>query len=308
MRTRLPIAVVATAAAGLLASSALAAPAGTTVDDVVRTGTTVTASGTADFDGLAPATTVGGTNTAFAQPEVSGPAGVDLTDALIETLPDGEGLRFTWELAALPAQTPPEGVRYTWSFAVGDTLFQLQAKRTNVASITVPDDPAGHVTALAGGGYFQLRGNCTAEYLGTPVSNCPHVAFLKGAFDVANKAVTMDVPFDSDFAPAITPGAVITANETAGMSISAAFQAFISNATVSDFTNAWEPYYVGGQVVLATGLPTGKATTAKYTTVPVAEDGSWTGMVPAPTTHTQLFVRSCEGATSACTFTVVPLG
>jgi hypothetical protein len=164
------------------------------------------------------------------------------------------------------------------------------------------------VTALAAGGYFQLRGNCTASYQGTPVSNCPHVAFLTGAFDVANKAITMDVPFDSDFAPAITPGAVITANETAGMSVSAAFQAVISNATVSDFINGWEPYYTGGQVALATGLATSKKESARYTPVAVAEDGSWTGTVQAAANHTQLFVRSCEGATSACTYAVVQLG
>jgi hypothetical protein len=309
VRTRPLTALVVTATAGLLASSALAAPTATTVDSVSRAGTTVTASGTALFDGLAPATSVGGTNTDFAQPAVSGAAGTDLKDALIETLPDAEGLRFTWKLASLPAQVLPEGVRYTWSFAVGNSRYQLQAKRTNVASITIPDDPAGHAAALAAGGFFQLRGNCTANYMDTPVANCPHIAFLKGAFNTAAGTVTMDVPFASQAAPDIKPGAVLVANDTAGMSISAAFQAFISNATISDFTNGWQPYYVGGQVAVATGLPTGKAETAKYTPAVVDADGAWTGTVTGvPANHTQLFVRSCEGATSACTYTGDPLG
>lgn len=311
MRTRLLTAVVVTATAGVLASTALAAPTATTVDSVTVDGTSVTASGTAEFDGVAASTSVGGANTGFVQPAVSGPAGVDLTDALVETLPDG--LKFTWKLASLPAQVPPEGTRYTWSFAVGEEIFQLQAKRTNLASVTLPDDPAGHVTELGGNGFFQLRGKCTDNYVGTPepvppVAGCPHLAFLDGAFDPATASVTMTVPFGLEAAPAIAPGAVLVESLNANMSITSGFQAGISNATISDYTNGWQPYYVGGHVALATGLPTSKAATAKYTTVPVAEDGTWTGTLPVPAKHTKLYVRSCEGASSACTFTEVPLG
>lgn len=309
MRIRPLAALVVTATAGLLATSALAAPTALTVDDVVvdAAGTTATASGTAAFDGISPAASVGGTNTQFADPAVAGAAGIDLKDALIETLPEGAGLRFTWKLASLPAQVPPEGVRYTWSFAVGQDLYQLQAKRTNVASVTVPDDPAGHVTALAGGGFFQLRGNCTASYQGTPVSNCPHVAFLEGAFDTAAGTVTMDVPFGADFAPSIVPGATIVANETAGMSVSAAFQAVISNATVSDFINGWKPYFVGPQVAVTTGLDGGRPETAsRYVPAVLAEDGTWTASTPIGSQHTQLFVRACEG--TVCSYEALALG
>lgn len=306
MRTRPLTALVVTAAAGLLATSAVAAPTGLTVDDVASDGTTVTASGTAVFDGVSAATSVGGTNTDFSNPAVSGPAGTDLKDALIETLPDGEGLRFTWKLASLPAQVPPEGVRYTWSFSVGGDLYQLQAKRTNVASITLADDAPGHATSLAGDGFFQLRGNCVADYQGTPVSNCPHVAFLEGAFDPAAATVTMDVPFGAAFAPSIVPGATIVANETAGMSISAAFQAVISNTTLSDFTNGWQSYHVGPQVAVTTGIAGAKPETAsKYVPATLAEDGTWTATAPIGRSHTQLFVRACEGA--VCSYEALPL-
>jgi hypothetical protein len=309
MRARPLTAVVVTATAGLLASSALAAPTQTTVTEVTRDGGVVTASGTAVFDGAAPATSVGGTNTEFAQPPVAGAAGIDLKDALIETLPDGKGLRFTWKLASLPAKVPPEGTRYTWSFLVGTSTYQLQAKRTNAGSLTVLDDPAGHAAALSSGGFFQLRGNCTAEYMGTPVSNCPHVAFLEGAFNTADATVTMDVPFGTAAAPNIVPGAVILENLTANMSITAAFQAVASTTSTSDFTNGWQPYYVGGQVAIATGLPDRPATTGKFSPATLGEDGSWTGTLDkVDPKHTQLFVRTCEGAASACTFLALPLG
>ena len=304
MRTRPLTALVVTAAVGLLASSALAAPTGLTVDEVTRTGDVVTAAGTAAFDGLTPATSVGGSNTAFAAPPVSGALGTDLTDALLETLPDGAGLRFTWKLASLPAQVPPEGVRYTWSFAVGTATYQLQAKRTNVGSLTVADDPAGH--ALATDGFFQLRGNCVADTMGAPVANCPHLAFLEGAFNTAEGTVTMDVPFDTEFAPAITSGAVIVENLTAGMSISAALQAGVSNTASSDFINGWKPYYAGPQVALATSTATSNASSGSYVPAVLAEDGTWTGALDKrPATHSRLFVRSCEGTT--CLTEILPL-
>lgn len=307
MRTRPLAAVVVTATAAALASSALAAPAGTTVDGVVRTGTSVTASGTAVFDGVVDAVSVGGTNTDMPAAPAAGPAGVQLVDALIEPLPDAAGLRFIWKLESLPAQAPPEGTRYTWSFGVGDKTFQLQAKRTNIGSTTVLDDPAGHAAAMGESGFFQLRGNCTAEYMGTPVSSCPHIAFLSGAFNTADGTVTMDVPFGLEVAPEIAPGAVITEVQTAAMSITAAFQAGVSNANTSDFTNGWEPYFVGGNVMVATGSATANPKALQYK--PTTLDGdSWTATVTSPLSHTTLYVRSCEGAAAGCTYTSAPIG
>lgn len=314
MRTRLLTAAVVTATAGALASTALAAPTAVTVTDVSRTGGVVTAAGTAAFDGVAPRTAVGGTNTKFAQAPVSGAAGTDLKEAFIETLPAGKGLRFTWKVASLPAQVPPEGVRYTWAFSIGDNQYQLQAKRTNVASVTTTEDPQGHaLQAASGADWFQLRGACQTNYLvpENPSSGCYHLAFLKGAFDVAKGEVTMDLPWQPKdrvgraVGPDIVPGAVLQPLETAGMSIAASFQAVISNATVSDFINGWQPYYTGGHISIGTGT----ASALKYTPVPVNDDGSWAGSLDkVPATHTTLFVRACEGASAACTVTTAPLG
>ncbi|HVM26984.1 MAG TPA: hypothetical protein VM433_04835 [Mycobacteriales bacterium] len=307
MRTRPLVALVVTATAAALATSALAAPTAVTVETVSRAGTTVTAAGTAVFDGVVQAASVGGTNTDPPVAPVGGHAGVQLVDALIAPLEDGKGLRFIWQLDSLPAQVPPEGTRYTWSFGIGDKTFQLQAKRTNMGSTTVLDDAAGHAAALSKNGFFQLRGNCTDSYMGTPVASCPHIAFLTGAFDVANKQVTMDVPFGLEVAPAIAPGAVITEVQTAGMSITAAFQAGVSNANTSDVINGWNPYYAGPNVSLASGVATSNPATLQY--VPATLDGqSWSGTVAAPTTRTTLFVRTCEGASSSCTYTSAPIG
>ena len=318
MRTRLLTAAVVTVTAGALATTALAAPTSVAVTDVSRAGSTVTAAGTAVFDGVAPRTSVGGTNTEFAQAPVSGAAGTDLKDAFIETLPGGKGLRFTWKLAALPAQVPPEGVRYTWAFTIGDNQYQLQAKRTNVASVTTTEDPQGHgLQAASMANWFQLRGACQTNYLvpENPSSGCYHLTFLEGGFDVAKGEVSMDLPWQPkdrvgrSVGPDIVPGAVLQPLETAGMSIAASFQAVISNATVSDFINGWQPYYTGGQVMIGTGTAAANPATVKYTQVPVDDDGSWAGSLDkVATTHTTLFVRACEGASAACTVTTAPIG
>ena len=305
MRTRPVLAVVATSTLALLASAVTAAPTATTVDAVSVAGTKVTASGTALFDGVAPATSVGGTSTDFAGAPAGAAAGIELVDATIETLPDAAGLRFTWKLTSLPASPPPETTRYTWSFAAGGKTFQLQAKRTNMVGTTTVDDPAGHVGAMGKSGFFQLRGNCGADFNGAPISNCPHLAFVEGAFDAANKQVTMDVPFGLPAAPEIAPGAVLTAVETAAMSISAALQAGVSNTYVSDFINGWRPYFVGGGVGLATGSSTIDPAKLSYTPATLA-DGAWTGTANVAKNATTLHVRSCEG--TACSYTSVPLG
>ncbi len=308
MRTRPLVALVVTATAAALATSALAAPSGTTVDSVARTGTTVTASGTAAFDGVLAAGSVGGQNTDFSQPAVSGPAGVDLVDATIGPLPDGAGLRFTWELAGLPAQVPPEVARYTWAFAVGGKEYQLQAKRTNMGATTVADDVPGHAQQLGENGFFQVRGNCGP--LGGQVSNvtsCPHLAFLDGAFDPATGTVSIDLPYGTTAVPELVPGAVVSEAQVAAMSIAAGFSAGISNTQTSDFTNGWEPYYTGPSVALATGTATQNPALLQYT--PARLDGDrWSGTVTAPASRTTLFVRTCEGATSACTYTAAPIG
>ena len=306
MRTRPLVAAAVTATAAVLATSALAAPTGTTVTSAVREGTVVTATGTAVFDGISEAVSVGGTNTDMPGTAAAGPAGVQLKDALIAPLADGAGLRFIWKLESLPAQVPPEGTRYTWSFGVEGKTFQLQAKRSNAGSLTVLDDPAGHAGAAGKNGFFQLRGNCADNYMGAPVSNCPHIAFLSGAFNTADATVTMDVPFGLAVAPEIKPGAVLTEVQTATMSITAAFQALVSNTNTSDYTNGWNPYYAGGNVGVATGTATANPATLAYRPTTL-EGEQWSGTVDrVAANHTTLYVRSCEAAT--CTYTTAPLG
>jgi hypothetical protein len=309
MRTRPLVALVVTATAATLAATALAAPTGTVVDSAVRTGTTVAASGTATFDGLVGAASVGGTNKNMPADAAAGPAGVQLVDALIEPLADGAGLRFIWKLESLPAQVPPEGTRYTWSFGIGEKTFQLQAKRSTMGSTTVADDPAGHVGAMSKAGFFQLRGNCgTIGDLPSPApASCPHIAFVEGAFNTADATVTMDVPFGLAVAPEIAPGAVLTEVQTAAMSITAAFQAGVSNANTSDHTNGWNPYYAGPSVSLATGSATANPATLTYAPATV-DAGSWSGTVASPVRNTTLYVRSCEGPSSSCTYTSAPIG
>lgn len=295
MRTRLTTGAVL-AAAVALAGSALAAPS-LTIDSVSVSGGTATAAGAVAF-GEAGDGSVGGTpTTAAPDGRVFAPAGVDLKGAGITPSADGKALTFTWKVAGLPASPPPEVTRYTWSFAVGEKTFQLQAKRSNTASTTVLDEPAGHVTSAASGA-FQLRGNCTANYMGTPVASCPHLKFLAGAFDSATSEVRMVVPL-ADIGAG--PGAVLTPIETAGMSISAAYQAAVSNTTISTFINGWNPYFTAPVVQLATGFAGDEDQSGlAYTTAAVA-DGAFSGTTEVLEDADALVARACVATT--CTYT-----
>lgn len=235
---------------------------------------------------------VEGIVTDFAQADVSTQAGTQLTDALVEATDDG--LTFTWQLANLSAAAPPEVVRYTWSFAIGEETFQLQAKTTNIASITLADDPAGHVTHA--GASFQVRGNCVAQYQGTPVANCPHIGWTEGAFDTANDQVTMTVPWG--FHELIEPGAVVVENQTAGMSIAASFQAVANTSNLSSFINEWTRPYVAGLGVFVATAPadTDPARVKGGKPLAVAKDGSFKGTVEVEPGDA-VFVRACTGFT-----------
>jgi hypothetical protein len=118
---------------GMVAMPASAAAPTLAFNEAVRTGTKAVVGGTAAFPTITQAVSVGGTNTNFARAEVAEAAGINMTDAKIQPLADGSGLRFMWVMSSMPEQTPPEGVRYTWAFKIGETLYQLQAKRTNMA-------------------------------------------------------------------------------------------------------------------------------------------------------------------------------
>lgn len=287
--------------AGLAALPAGAAPS-LAITSAVRDGATAAVSGTAAFAPITEAQSVQGTDTEFADLAVAQAAGIDLTDAKIAPLEDGSGLRFIWQLSSMPAQVPPEGIRYTWSFRVGETQFQLQAKRTNLVSITTAEDPVGHAKQATVGDYFQLRGACVTNYEGTPTAGCYHLAFLKGKFDTAAKTVSMDLPFQTRdaigrlVAPEFKPGVLLEENLTANMSIVAAFQAVVGNTYTSDYITGWNPYYVGPRVDLAVGPANAAPEALTFTTPATLTDGTFSGTVSGLTgSATTVFARGCNG-------------
>ena len=294
---------------------ALAIPAlaesSVTVDEATYDGAGKAAvTGTATLDPVVEAQSVGGTNTNFARTEVADAAGINLVEGKIEPLANGSGLRFIWVVTGLPAQVPPEGVRYTWAVSIGSTVYQLQAKRTNLISVTTTEDPVGHVQqATKQADFFQLRGACQASYQGTPSSGCFHLAWLTGKFDAAAKHVYVDWPYNTKdaigrlVAPDFKPGAVLNESQQAGMSISAGLQAAVSNTTSSDFINGWTPYFVGPRVDLAAGAASVADPSAlTYSTPGVLSGTSYTAQVSGLTAaKPTVWVRACNGID--CVFT-----
>ncbi len=293
--------LAAATAIAALALTSVAADGDPVAPTVSATGKTVagvtTVSGTAAA-GTPGVESVNGFVTDFAETNVSSQTGHRLTDAMISQ--DADGITFTWQVENLHAPAPPEGVRYTWSFLIGEASFQLQAKSTNVASITLADDPAGHVTNA--GASFQVRGNCVAEYLGTPVANCPHIGWTDGAFDTANNQVTMTVPFG--FHELIVPGAVIVENQTAGMSIAASYQAVANTSAISTFINDWSKPYVADLGVFLTvaskDLDIAKVKGGEL--LELGANGSFTGSIEVDADQ-QAYIRACTGFT--CTTVAV---
>jgi hypothetical protein len=264
-----------------------------------------TASGTATFPALAEESVLGPfaditdfqpTGADDLPPEVVSAMGLKLTDARIA--PTETGLRFIWQLDALPA-VPPEAVRYTWSFTIGTNVYQLQAKLTNMASTTTVDAPQAHVEQLAAAKpFFQIRGLCTASYMGTPVAGCTHLAFLDGSFDSENARVSIDLPFGTSFAPDVVEGATLLEAQTAGMSITASLQAGVSNTVVSAFVNGWTPYLTAPAVTAAVEASSLDPSTVFYDdAMSLDEDGSWSGAVDG--SGGSVYARACHGATCA---------
>lgn len=313
MRRVRPLVALAIAGLTLLPGAVSAAP------EVSITGVTVTAgtasvSGTATFAPITSPQSVIGENVVFGGGAVGtsaagDTAGLKMTDATIT--PIAGGLRFRWLLESMPSQVPPEGVRYTWAFKIGSRVFQLQAKRTNMASITTLEDPMGHINRLKDQkDFFQLRGSCVANYFGTPegapaTAGCYHLAFLNGSFDVANKTVTVDLPFETKdsvgrlVAPEFKPGAILEDNageSTAGMVLSAAFQAVLNTSDTARSINGIDPYYVGPQVVLGAAGPNQDPSAVTYSAPGVLNGSSFTGTVSGLTaSKNTVYVRACNG-------------
>jgi hypothetical protein len=297
---------------------AFAIPAGAApsvaITEVVRNGALATVTGTAAFTPSADAVDVGGTNTNLGPAqaaEARGAAGLDLTKGLIQPLADGSGLRFIWQVTNLPDQVPPEGVRYTWALAIGGRQFQLQAKRTNMTSVTTAEDPVNHVQALAANsGFFQLRGACVASYEGAPINGCYHLAFLRGGFDTAKDQVYIDWPYETRdeigrlVAPEFKPGVTLDEAQSAGMSIAAGLQAVASTAQVSDFINGWTPYFVGKVVQVGVGAANANPTSVAYTTSATLSGDTFTATVGGlSAAKNAVFVRACS--TLECSYATV---
>ena len=125
---------------GLLTLAALPVGAdGPSFDAVAPTvdGDTVRVTGTATFAESAGPFEVGGSVTDFASTELGGAIGINLQSASVDVRDDG--VEFVWQLEEL-GEVPPEGVRYTWAFTAGGQSFQLQAKRSNLVSVTTAED------------------------------------------------------------------------------------------------------------------------------------------------------------------------
>ena len=309
MRLRTLAASAAIAALTLITSVPASAANSVAISAVERAGSAATIRGNAAFGALA-AQAVGGNlllGTVATTP-AGGPAGLILKEGRIAPLADGTGLRFIWEVTEMPAEVPPEGVRYNWTFAIGDRQYQLQAKRQNLTSVTTTEDPIGHVLeASKNAGMFQLRGNCETAYRGAPIAGCYHLAFLKGAFDVATKTVTMDVPYNTKdsigrlVAPDFKPGAVLAASETAGSSIVAGAQAVASTTATGSYINGWNSYYVGPQVHLAYGPDDVDPAELDFSTpATLNSDGTFVGTLKGVPANPGGFVaRACNGTECA---------
>lgn len=299
-------------AVGLSFSAASAAPSVSITSATTSFGVT-TVTGTASFPQLTDPESLPGDPVRFdpsggdLPPEAATPLGLGLTGASIQRI-DG-GLRFIWETDGLPPSVPPEGVRYTWAFAIEGRTYQLQAKLTNLLSSTTAEEPVEHaLRAQSTKPFFQLRGSCEASYLGTPIAGCYHLAFLNGGFDYAGGRVFIDLPYQTRdrigriVAPNFVPGAVLFENLTAGMSIAASVQAFVSNTASSAYINGWGVYRTAPEVALATGSNAGQAPFALYAT-PAAFDGTnFLGQINGTSGGEFVFARACDGA--SCSYAV----
>lgn len=308
---------LALAAAGLmlLPGQASAAPT-VAISGVTVSGGTGSVTGTAAFQAITAAQSVVSEESVFSNGSVPAAVadaiGMHLTDATITPLANGGGLRFTWHLLSMPDQVPPEGLRYVWAFQIGTNVYQLQAKSSNVASVSTLEDPVGTAQrATQVNNWFQLRGACVGAYLGAPVNGCYHLAYLTGSFDVANKQVTINLPYETKdqigrlVAPDFKPGAVVVDNagtNTAGMVIAASGQAGVSNTTSSRYINGILPYYTAPQVSLGVASASAEPLTVTYGSPTTLSGGTFTGTVSGLTaTKNTVFARACNGV--ECTYT-----
>lgn len=293
-------------------SGASAAPT-VGLSSATASGGSVTVTGTAAFPQITQPQSVVGDNAIITQgaaggSELGNMAGLRIVDAGISEI--NGGLRFTWFLQDIPDQgIPPEIVRYNWAFKIDGRLFQLQAKSTNVASVTTLEDPVGHAQQLqAQRPFFQLRGACVSNYLGTPSNGCYHLAFLNGNVNTTANTVSVDLPFNTKdsigrlVAPEFVPGKTLVDNEgdsTAGMAIAASFQAVVSNTITSQYINGYDAWRIGGRVELGLGSFGQNPASVSYTTTATLDGGTFSETLANPAGANTVFARACNGTECA---------
>jgi hypothetical protein len=316
MRRVRPLVALVAAVVLFVPGQASAAPT-VTITGVTVSGGTGSVTGTAAFEAITAPQSVKGEETVIVSGNVGGgpagdAAGLDLQDATIQPLANGTGLRFTWIVSQMPNEVPPEGVRYNWSFKIGPTLYQLEAKRTNLASVSTLEDPIGHAQHFASNQpAFRLRGACVANYMGSPANGCYHLAYLPGSFDIAGKKITIDMPFETKdsigrlVAPDFKPGATVVDNggeNTAGMAIAASFQAVVSNTASSQYINGYSPFYIGPQVALGVANAGTAPEAVTYSSAGTLNGGTFNGSVSGLTaTKNTVYARACNGI--ECSYT-----
>lgn len=301
MRTTTRAALGLLAVAGLLSAAFTDPAVGEIAADVARDGEIVTFSGHANL--ADPGRLVVDPRvTGFARQEVAEAAGIDLIGYAIEEYGEGEGLELTWRLSSLPEQVLPELVRYTWVFEVDGQSYQLQAKRSNLASVTTPEAPVDHaLEAAEGDGWFQLRGSCVSNYLvqQNPVAGCYHLGFFEGDFDPEAAEVRFRLPYEATdrigrvVAPTFTRGSRVVAGQSANMSIAAAFQAVAGGTYSSQYLGSAGvgDYYAGTWVGAALG-DAGSEPSA-FTQLDTPGDGSFSGSLTGA--GDTLYVKACRG-------------
>jgi len=239
--------------------------------------------------------------------DVSSQTGVDITEVSVQQPDAGYPmLVFRFKVTDLPFSRtglPPEVERLTISFrtGIGGAQWFVQAKSTAVAQSTIADDPAGHVTEV--GRAFQLRGNC--QLIGGVLTSCGHVAWLDGAFDVANDTVSIRVPVGSPAAAAIASGVTLVpaTSPSSTADIYAAYQVVADNNFTRDIVT-WEQentYTVPARAVRLGVAPEGTdpASVTYVTEATLAADGSFTGAVGSVPAGSAVFARACFGTSCA---------
>jgi plastocyanin len=298
-------------------------PTTTDVLSASASGGQVSVTGNATFQGEAPVTI---SEDAAGDPPAAAAGlgdetGVDMVKATAyRPNPDSASIFFEWHLTGLPdSGSLPEAVRYTIPFKIGTAQFQLQAKLSNVASVTVVDDPPGHPGHV--GNAFQLRGNCLANWPQpqVPLANCPHLAWLGGSFDPATDVVRIKVPIG--IRPEFAPGAALQRNVSTNTSlvrISATYQAVASSGTTTGDEAEWGTdddtftYRIPGKTVslgIATaGTP--QSGVSFGTAATVGASGDFTGSLStaglAPGSY-DVWARSCFGTNCGARFTRITI-